>query len=135
MKKLILFSFLILLGLWSCKKPVTQPNSGIYRGSFFQIYNGNDTNAQGIAYLALTKGNSAFQMSGDTASGAPVSCYGTYEILSSTQIKFVNSADIYLPYQPHYVLNATYEYFFDDHKFNLTLIDGIARYEYFLVRD
>lgn len=121
----------------ACKKPVTEPNAGIYRGTFFQIFDNGDTNAEGIVHLALSEtdigGN--FNMSGDTGTGSPYTCYGTYVINNATQMTFENNANIDLGYQPHYVLDTIYNYVFDDHFFSLEFKDDTTLYEYNLKRD
>jgi hypothetical protein len=135
MKKAAPFFGLILIALTACKKPITEPNSGLYRGTFFQIYENGDTNGQGIAYLSLNDGNNAFQMSGDTNTGAPYPCYGTYSINNSTQMTFVNNSDFEVGFQPHYLLDTTYTYTFDNKNFTLEFVDDTTRYEYNLLRD
>ena len=132
----LIISIYVLIVFTACKKPVTEPNSGIYRGTFFQFYNDVDTNAQGVINLALTKEGfgGKFQVSGDTITGAPHSPYGTYVIDNSTHMTFENDANVDLGYQPHYVLDTTYKYTFDDHNFTLELIIDTARYEYIMVR-
>lgn len=132
----LIITVLILSVFTACKKPVTEPNSGIYRGPFFQIYNDEDTIAEGIVNIALTKEGfgGKFQVSGDTITGAPHSHYGTYVIDNSTHMTFENDANVDLGYQPHYVLDTTYKYTFDDHNFTLELIIDTARYEYIMVR-
>ncbi len=137
MKKTIFFCSLLALVLTGCKKPVTEPNSGIYRGTFFQIFDNGDTNAQGIANLALSKDGFGgyFTMSGDTLTGAPISCSGSYVIDNSTQMTFSNTAIIETGYQPHYILDTTYSYTFDDYNFTLEMIQDTTRYEYTLIRN
>jgi hypothetical protein len=132
---IFLFVFVTLV-LAGCKKPVTEPNSGIYRGTFFQIYNEEDTNAQGVVNLALTKDGfgGSFQVSGDTSTGAPYSHYGTYVIDNSVSMTFDNDASVEVGYQPHYLLDTVYQYTFDDFNFTLELIIDTARYEYKMVR-
>lgn len=121
----------------SCKKPITKPNSGIYRGTFYQIYNNEDTNAQGVAVLALSADGDAgtFNMSGDTSSGAPYTCYGDYSINNATTMTFNNKGIVDVGYQPHYLLDTVYYYTFDNQKFTLDLEIDTARYEYKMIRD
>jgi hypothetical protein len=135
MKKALPIFALIFVLMSACKKPVTQPNSGLYRGTFFQIYENGDTNGQGIAYISLNDGNNSFQMSGDTNTGAPYPCYGTYSIDNSTHMTFYNAASVDVGFQPHYLLDTTYAYTFDNKKFTLDLTDDTVRYEYNLLRD
>lgn len=135
MKKAVPFFGLILIAFTACKKPITQPNSGLYRGSFFQIYDNGDTNGQGVAYLSLNDGNNSFQMSGDTNTGAPYACYGTYVINNSSKMTFNNAALVDVGFQPHYLLDTTYTYTFDNKNFTLEFVDDTTRYEYNLLRD
>lgn len=133
------FGFIVVVGLVlvGCKKPITEPNSGIYRGTFLQIYDDTDTNAQGVAVIALSKDGfgGTFSMSGDTATGAPYSCYGDYSIDNSTKMTFTNNAVVQVGYQPHYLLDTTYSYTFDDHNFRLDLEIDTVQYQYILVRN
>ena len=46
----------------SCKKPITEPNSGIYRGTFYEIFDNGDTAGQGVANLALNDEKNWFQL-------------------------------------------------------------------------
>jgi hypothetical protein len=135
MKKIALIAAVIFAFSTSCKKPVTEPNAGIYRGTFFQIYDNGDTNGQGITYIALSKESGTFSLSGDTATGAPYTCYGDYSIDSPTHMTFINEAVVEVGYQPYYLLDTTYEYTFDDHAFTLRLQVDTTRYEYNLIRD
>lgn len=135
MKKYLLFPFALLV-LMACKKPITEPNSGIYRGPFFQIYDNGDTNAQGIAVLALSKGDigGTFTMTGDTNTGAPYSCYGNYIIDNSTKMTFYNSASVDVGYQPYYLLDTSFIYTFNDVNFTLNLVIDTTEYQYILKR-
>lgn len=137
MKKTILILGLVVIAIAGCKKPVTEPNSGIYRGTFFQIFDNGDTNAQGIANLALSKDGfgGTFTLSGDTTTGAPISCSGNYLIDNGTLMTFTNTAIVEVGYQPHYILDTTYSYQFDDHNFSLWMEQDTVRYEYNLVRN
>jgi hypothetical protein len=138
MKKVTFFLGLLAFVISGCKKPITQPNSGIYRGTFFQIFDNGDTNAQGIANLALSGDTfgGTFTLSGDTTTGSPVSCNGVYEINGTTQITFTNTAIVPdLGYQPHYILDTVYQYTFDDHDFTLDMVQDTTRYEYKLIRN
>lgn len=135
MKSVVIFLSLSLLVIAGCKKPITEPNSGIYRGTFFEIFDNGDTGGQGIAYIALSKGDGGFSLSGDTATGAPLSCYGTYVINNSTQMTFTNNAIVDYGYHPYNILDTVYYYTFNDHNFNLTLEVDTMRYEYNLIRD
>ena len=134
--KLLFFPFVcVVLLVAGCKKPVTEPNSGIYRGAFLEICDNGDTMGTGVAYLAITEGSLSFQLSGDTATGAPKSCYGTYSILSATQISFVNQAtNVDVGYHPHLVLDTVYDYTFDDHYFHLNLKVDTTLFKYELIR-
>ncbi|MBK9592510.1 MAG: hypothetical protein IPO32_13790 [Crocinitomicaceae bacterium] len=74
-------------------------------------------------------------MSGDTNTGAPYPCAGTYIINNSTQITFTNTTSFDVGFQPHYLLDTTYTYTFDNKNFTLDFVDDTTRYEYNLLRD
>ena len=139
MKKTTLILGFAVLAISSCKKAILEPNSGIYHGVFIQVLDNGDTNAQGIVNLALTSngGGGTFSMNGDTASGAPYPCAGNYVIDNSAKMTFTNTAvvDTIEYSQPHYILDTTYSYVFDDHNFVLQLMAGTTRYQYNLIRD
>ena len=135
MKIVILIIGTTLFVVSACKKPVTEPNSGIYRGTFFEIFDNGDTGGQGVAYIAISKGDNGFSLSGDTATGAPLSCYGSYIINNTTQMTFNNTSNVDFGYHPYNILDTTYNYVFDDHNFHLDLILDTTRYEYRLIRD
>jgi hypothetical protein len=134
-KSITIMGSIVLILLAGCKKPVTEPNSGIYRGTFFQILDNGDTISQGIAYLALSKGEQSFTLSGDTTTGAPLSCYGDYVINNATQMTFTNEAVVDFGYQPHIVLDTLYSYTFDNRNFKLELEVDTKHFEYNLVRN
>ena len=119
----------------SCKKPITEPNSGIYRGTFYEIFDNGDTAGQGVANLALNDEKNWFQLSGDTATGAPLSCNGNYAILSSTLIDFEDISNVDFGYHPFNILDTTFTYVFDNKNFTMTLKVDTALYEYKLVRN
>ncbi|MBK8924577.1 MAG: hypothetical protein IPM74_01425 [Crocinitomicaceae bacterium] len=125
---------LVVVAISGCKKPITEPNSGIYRGTFFEIFENTDTGAQGIAYLALHDEQMSYELSGDSLAGAPYDAYGTYSINSSTTMNFVNSGSL-LPGQSNmYTLDTTFQYTFDNLKFKLWVTRDTAKYEYSLIR-
>ncbi|MBK7128627.1 MAG: hypothetical protein IPH66_04570 [Crocinitomicaceae bacterium] len=125
---------LVVVAISGCKKPITEPNSGIYRGTFFEIFQNTDTGAQGIAYLALHDEQMSYELSGDSLAGAPYDAYGTYSINSSTTMNFVNSGSL-LPGQSNmYTLDTTFQYTFDNLKFKLWVTRDTAKYEYSLIR-
>lgn len=134
-RMICLLIILIPVVLFSgCKKPITEPNSGIYRGTFFEIFDNTDTGAQGIAYLALHDEQLSFELSGDSLAGAPYDAYGTYSINSSTTMTFVNSGSL-LPGQSNmYTLDTIFQYTFDNLKFKLWVTRDTAKYEYSLIR-
>lgn len=122
----------------ACKKPITEPNAGIYRGVFFQIFDNGDTNSQGIASLALSVGDQGnyYTLSGDTLTGSPKSCYGNYSIDNSTHMTFTNNAIGVEPgFWPHYYLDTTYAYEFDDYNFTLEMREDTVLYQYILTRN
>lgn len=135
MKIVILIIGAALFVVSACKKPVTEPNSGIFRGTFFEIFENGDTGGQGIAYLAIAKGDGNFNLSGDTSSGAPLSCQGSYIINNSTQMTFNNIVNVDVGYHPYNILDTTWNYTFDDHNFDLDLAFDTVRFEYRLVRN
>jgi len=135
MKIVVLIVGVIIFAVSACKKPVTEPNSGIYRGSFFEIFENGDTAGQGVANLAIAKGDGNFNLSGDTATGAPLSCSGSYVINNSTQMTFNNIVNVDFGYHPYNLLDTTWNYTFDDHNFHLDLAFDTVRFEYRLVRN
>lgn len=131
----VVFGLMMVLAV-SCKKPVTQPNSGIYRGTFCEIYDNGDTNGQGIAVIALTADGSSgsFNMNGDTATGAPYPCYGSYVVNNGTQMTFNNDGNFETGYHPNYVLDTVYTYTFDNYNFKFNLKIDTTLFEYKLIR-
>lgn len=135
MKVYSLIVVLLVLTLAGCKKPITEPNSGIYRGTFYEIFDNGDTAGQGVANLALNDENLWFQLSGDTATGSPLSCHGNYTIMSSSLIKFEDISNVDFGYHPYNILDTSYQYVFDNKNFKMTLKVDTALYEYKLVRN
>ncbi len=135
MKKFFLSLFLMLFILTGCKKEILVPNNGIYRGVFKEIYNGTDTLAGGVVYLALWENSNSFQMVGDSLTGAPASHKGTFFIQDASRIIYTNSHVPNGQYDADHYLDTTYNYFFDDEVFEFTFDDGTTLYEYKLIRD
>lgn len=133
-RKLPLLVGIVLMSL-SCKKEVTTPNNGIYRGVFREIATNGDTLASGVTYLALNESNLVFTMSGDSVSNAPATHGGTYLIDNPSTMQFSNFSLIDTVYDIDHYLDTTYNYKFDDNNFKLWQIRYGKTYEYNLVRD
>lgn len=133
MKKLLLFLMLGILVL-SCKKEVTVPNSGIYRGTFFKIGPSNDTIVQSITWLALNENTLTFNVTTDTTVNAPAEHGGEYLVDNVSSMTFINNTVLTPQFQPDYYLDTIYNYTFDDKNFRFWQTIGDFYYEYDLVR-
>lgn len=134
MKKTLFLSSVIILMLFSCKKEITIPNNGIYRGVFNQIHNGTDTVTSGVAVIALFESNSVYNLVGDSLTHAPATHGGGYLVVDSDKIDFSSNPVSGGVYNFNHYLDTIYSYFFDDVNFNFWLERDTILYEYKLVR-
>jgi hypothetical protein len=134
LKKICLI-FALLAVVISCKKEVLVPNDGIYRGVFNEIRNSGDTVASGVVYLALWDSNLSFQISGDTVTNAPAPHAGTYLVDDATRMHFSSSSALQGGYDTDHYLDTTYNYTFDDTKFEFWFQDDTTLYQYRLTRN
>lgn len=121
--------------LMACKKEVTMPNNGIYRGTFYEFGQTGDTLAQGVVYIAMFESNQTFSMVGDSVNLAPASHSGTYIIDNSNYMSFTNTSAPTTLYDNDHYLDTTFQYAFDDVNFSLDLTKAGKTYQYRLVRN
>lgn len=121
--------------LLSCKKePINEPNAGIYRGVFNRIYDNGDTSGQGVSVISISSSGNNFSSVGDTATGVPLSCNGSFAVVGPTEISFNNTAVVDVGLIPRYILDTTWNYYFNDKKFKIWLREDTVLYEYNLKR-
>lgn len=135
MKKLTLFVLFVALVFFSCKKPSTTPNSGIYSGTFTARVNGVPE-ATGNVTLALFENGSSYALSGDTTTGTPLSHGGTWSIQSGSIIYFTwDKGAVYAnATDSTYLLDSAFTYTFNDVNFSVSQIVDSAEYTYELTR-
>lgn len=135
MRKLLILYISVALLAMACKKEaVTRPNSGIYRGLFTKTYNNGDTVASGVSYLSISTSSYTFSLSGDTVTQAPYSCGGYFSVSDDDLISFDNTANVNTGINAYFILDTVWNYYFNDHKFNLWLRKDTVLYQYRLVR-
>jgi len=133
MKRGIYTLTLIILTIVSCKKEITEPRGGIFRGTFTKtILNGGKFT--GDCTLALNEQQLSFILSVDTTSDVPYNCRGTYSVLDVTKIKFYSSYLAPNGGDQNIILDSVYTYFFDDVRFDLTKQIDTITYEFNFIR-
>lgn len=133
MKKTLLIIAIILVAI-SCKKAVTQPNSGIFRGTFTKTGLNGGGEFTGDCTIALDDKNSTFTLNVDSTSNVPYKCYGTYLITDGTKMKFHTSTGIPENGDQYMLLDSVYTYSFDDVRFDLSKQIDTIKYEYHFIR-
>lgn len=135
MKKTVGLLFLLSVVLLGCKKTVTTPNSGIFRGTFSKvILSSSDTVAQGACTISLNEVSETYSMNVDTADAAPYPCSGSYSVLNSATMYFnVNTGYPTYNFDSNFVLDTVYNYSFDNENLSLdfTYMDSVKYYYYF----
>ena len=126
--------FTVLVVMASCKKEYLQPRSGIFRGTFEMTETEGDGFETGDCTLALNDKNLSFVLSVDTISMFPYQCAGSYGITDATKMNFNSN---YLAPEfgdQNVILDSTFNYTFDDTRFDLTRKIGTVLYEYKFIR-
>jgi hypothetical protein len=134
MKKLLILLCVGTVAL-SCKKEVTIPNNGIYRGAFREYSATGDTLASGLCFLAIFESDNTFKMVGDSISNAPADHAGTYLVDNATNMQFTNATPPSTSFDVDHYLDTVYNYSFDDVNFKFWQTRYGKLYEYTLVRN
>lgn len=134
MKKQFILFTLLLLGLFSCKKAITEPRGGIFRGTFTKTGLNGGGEFTGDVSLALNDNQMSFVLGVDTTSEVPYQCNGTYSLVDVTKIKFYCSYEAPLGGDQNMILDSVYTYTFDDTRFEFSKLIDTIKYEYNLIR-
>ena len=134
MKKKILTLLVLCAILIACKKEVTIPNGGIYRGTFREYSESGDTLASGLCHIAMFEHNNSFVMVGDSVSGSPADHSGTYIVDNASNMQFSSSPSSG-QFDIDHFLDTVYNYTFDDIFFNFWQTRAGKLYEYKLKRN
>ncbi len=134
MKKILITIIIIFTGIISCKKPVTQPKSGIFRGTFSKIGLNGGGEFTGDCTIALDDKKSTYALNVDSTSTVPYQCYGTYIIVDGTKMKFHASSGLPTGGDQYLLLDSVYTYSFDDTRFDLSKQIDTIKYEYHFIR-
>jgi len=129
MKKIILI-VTISLSILSCKKNITTPNSGIFRGVFEMTGLNGGGFETGNCSLAMYEEVGRYAINVDTSETVPYASGGTYIINDATKITFSSNTIPPLNSNPHIFLDSIYTYSFDDNVFELTKVIDTIKYEY-----
>ncbi len=133
MKKTLLIIAIILVAI-SCKKTVTKPNSGIFRGTFTKTGLNGGGEFTGDCTIALDDKNNTYVLGVDSTSNVPYGCYGSYLIVDGVKIKFHSSIGVPTGGDPYMLLDSVYTYSFDDVRFDLSKQIDTIKYEYHFIR-
>ena len=134
MKKALFIIITTFIGITSCKKTVTQPKSGIFRGTFSKIGLNGGGEFTGDCTIALDEKNNTYRLNVDSTSNVPYKCYGTYIIIDGTKMKFHSSTGLATGGDQYMLLDSVYTYSFDDTRFDLSKQIDTIKYEYHFVR-
>jgi hypothetical protein len=134
MKKILFIFVLLLIGITSCKKAITEPRGGIFRGTFTKTGLNGGGEFTGDVSLALNDNQMSFVLAVDSTSEVPYPCGGTYSIIDATKIKFYCSYEAPLGGDQNMILDSVYNYTFDDTRFEFNKLIDTIKYEYNLIR-
>lgn len=133
MKKVISLIVLTIL-LISCKKEVTTPTSGIFRGRFEMTgFNGGGIET-GACTIALNDKTRSFSLSVDDAESVAYPSSGTYTISNPIEMSFASKQMPIANTNPHILLDPIYTCKFDDTSFEITKIIDTIKYDYKFLR-
>jgi len=134
MKKTLFLLTIILLGFFSCKKAITEPRGGIFRGTFTKTGLNGGGEFTGDVSLALNDNQMSFVLGVDTTSEVPYQCSGTYSLIDATKINFYSSHIAPIGGDQNMILDSVYNYTFDDTRFEFSKLIDTIKYEYNLIR-
>jgi hypothetical protein len=135
MKKLAIAFGVFLALSTSCKKPITQPNGGIYRGVFIETGLNGGLEFNGDCTLALNEAQNTYVLAVDSTSSVPYPCSGTYRIIDDSKIQFFTNANTQdSTIDANLFLDSIYIYSFNNTNFDLSKTVDTIKYEYKLVR-
>ncbi len=134
MKKIIFIASLSLIVFSACKKEITQPRGGIFRGVFTKTGLNGGGEFTGDCSLALNDQSMTFLLEVDTSSVLPYKTSGTYAIIDATKMKF--SSNYLAPDNgdQQMILDSVYNYTFDDTRFDIIKQIDTIKYEYNFIR-
>ncbi len=133
MKKIITI-IAISVAIFSCKKEITTPNSGTYRGVFEMAGLNGSGYETGLCTIAMSEESRSFVLSVDTAATAPYFCAGNYKITSGTTMTFSSEHLAPINGDQNIILDSIYNYTFDNLSFTLTKVVNTIQYDYRFVR-
>ena len=120
MKKVFCIIVLVVIAI-ACKKTVTQPKSGVFRGVFEMTGVNGGGYETGDCSIALNDVTGSYSLSVDTTSQYPYASGGTYVVIDATKMSFdvTTTVDTSSSLDQHLYLDTTYNYTFDDNVFEL----------------
>ena len=115
MKK-IFYTFALVFVFMACKKTITQPRSGIFRGVFEMTGTNGGGFESGDCTIALNDVSNTFSLSVDTTASYPFACGGTYNMIDGVKMEFSRSGGVDTSEFDvrHMYLDTVYNYVFDD---------------------
>ena len=134
MKKGLILIALTLI-VWACKKEITTPNGGIFRGKFEMMGLNGGGFETGNCTLAIYEKEMIFALSVDTSATFPLNTSGKFQIIDATQMNFEAKQTLPFGYtNPHVFLDSVYTYTFDDNFFELIKVIDTIEYKYQFIR-
>lgn len=125
-----------LLGLVfvSCKKTYSEPRAGIFRGSYEILGLNGGGILSGDCTIALNDVSQSYSFNTDTTGSLYFPSNGVYTIIDGTKIDFIQNTakNIYL--NPNIYVDSTFNYLFDDTRFELTRTIDTIKYDYKFIR-
>jgi len=134
MKKVGLGFALLLVIVLGCKKEITKPNSGIYRGVYYKIGTVSGDSIDISCTIALNDEKSSFSFAVDSGFGIPYDCAGEFEIIDDEIIKFKTTSFKSSTANPIYFLDTTYTYLFNGKRLELKKTYGNYEHQYLFNR-
>lgn len=133
MKKIV-FLLAIIISVMSCKKAITKPRSGIFRGTFEMTNTNGDLLITSDGTISLNDASSSYVFNRDTTTLLPYPSSGIYDIIDENNMKFTMTSYREPLFIPHLYLDTIYKYSFDDTRFSLSKTVNDTLYEYKFIR-
>lgn len=125
-----------LLGLVfvSCKKTYSEPRAGIFRGSYEILGLNGGGFLSGDCTIALDDVQGKYSFNTDTTGSLYFPSSGFYTLVDGTKMNFIQKTLKTPTVDPYVYLDSTFNYVFDDTRFELTRTIDTIKYDYKFIR-
>jgi hypothetical protein len=133
MKKYFVFGLLAIAFL-SCKKTYNEPRAGIFRGSYEVLGLNGGGFLSGDCTIALDDVQGKYSFNTDTTGSLYFPSSGFYNLVDGTKMDFIQKSLQNPSIDRNLYLDSTFNYIFDDTRFELTRTIDTIKYDYKFIR-